>query len=202
METITLAVQKDWIELQGVSEGCFIQKISGAPLYYIYSARLPTASSEGFLLKESSTPDPLRGGRIFVKSRSFSRVVYAPANVDATLPDLLVGDLDQLETTNKENVVVAINELNQKIEDLVITSGAVIHEDYLHTVTTAEIANKELELNHLPVRSTVRVHVYQGTPQLLDVDYTVDGQLVKWSALAMELLLEVGTVLQVTYRRG
>lgn len=202
METITLAVQKDWIELQGVHEGCFIQKVSGAPLYYIYSARQPTETAEGFLLKESSAPEPLRGGRIFVKSRSFSRVVYAPANVDATLPDLLVGDLDDLETVHKENVVAAVNELNQKIEDLVISGGSLIHEDYLHTVTTGEIAAKELTLSHLPVRSTVRLHIYQGTPQLLDVDYTVDGQLVKWSALAMELLLEVGTVLQVTYRRG
>ena len=163
MDTRSLVLQKAWVELRDIPQGALIQKVSGAPVHYIYSTDLPKESDVGFPLPGQMTAI-LGGSRVFVRSRLLSTISYMPVDVEAL--------------------------------------NSVGIDDYDYTITDDDIAAKGFRLLNLPKRETVRITPYHGDLQRLDVDYTVDGQDVSWPALALELLLEEGDVVNVRYVRS
>jgi hypothetical protein len=65
-------------------------------------------------------------------------------------------------------------------------------------VTAEHIATKQLTLPSLP-RSEVLVHIVSGTAQKQNVDFTVSGLILSWASLSLELILDAGDCLSITY---
>lgn len=162
MDTRSLILQKAWVELTDIPQGALMQRVTGAPVHYIYSPEIPKESEVGFPLPGSITPI-LGGTRVFVRSRLLSTISYLPIDVQA------------LNSTGLD--------------------------DYDYTITDDDIQRAGLTLMNVPNRNTVRITPYHGDLQRLDVDYTVNGQEVSWDNLALELLLEVGDVVNIRYVR-
>jgi hypothetical protein len=198
LETITLEVRDFWIELNNVSEGVLLQKVDGAVVYYLYSDTVPTKKRDGFVLNKTDTPVSLFGGKIWVKSEGYTKVSYLAAKVDRPGLSDDIGDLSNLPTTNKDSLVDAIIELEGRIIDT--EAGA--FTSYYYIISAADIANKQLTLQHLPVRETVIIQPHMGIAQFLDIDFTVTGNIVNWDTLALELLLTEGQRLFISYTIG
>lgn len=107
-----------------------------------------------------------------------------------------VGDLSQLPTTNKSDIVGAIVELDGDIKNI-----PVFHQEKIE-LTALDIANKFIEFDFLPSTDSVELFVIQGINQKQNVDFVVTGQTLSWANLALELLLEVGSFLHISYKRG
>lgn len=67
-----------------------------------------------------------------------------------------------------------------------------------HTLTSGDIATKQITLNLTPTGG-VLVASPNGPVQVKDVDFALSGAVVSWSGLGLEALLEAGDVLIVTY---
>lgn len=106
-----------------------------------------------------------------------------------------VGDLSQLPTANKTDIVSAIIELDNSVDSIPLFSSEVIE------LTATHISNKSFLLDFEPKPSTLQLFVIQGILQKENVDFLVVGQTVSWSGLALELLLTVGTFVHVNYIR-
>lgn len=107
-----------------------------------------------------------------------------------------VGDLTQLPTSDKSDIVSAIVELDGDIKNI-----PVFHQEKIE-LTALDIANKFIELDFLPSTDSVELFVIQGINQKQNVDFVVTGQTLSWANLALELLLEVGSFLHISYKRG
>lgn len=107
-----------------------------------------------------------------------------------------VGDLSQLPTANKTDIVSAIIELDNSVDAIPLFSSEVIE------LTATHISNKSFLLDFEPKPSTLQLFVIQGILQKENVDFLVVGQTVSWSGLALELLLTVGAFVHVNYIRG
>lgn len=163
MDTRSLVLQKAWVELTDIPQGALLQRVSGAPVHYIYSTGIPKESDVGFPLPGTLT-GIIGGSRVFVRSRLLSTISYLPIDYAA------------------------------------ITGLAV--DDYDYTITDHDVANRGLTLLNNPYRDTVRITPYHGDMQKLDMDYTVNGREVTWAGLAMELLAEVGDVVNIRYNKA
>ncbi len=196
-QTIYIDVRDYWIPLEGVENGVLLQKISGSPLYYTYSDTRPDNSLIGHIEPIQNEPSPLFGGNIWVRSKNFARIAYTPSPV--TPPDLAsqIGDLNNLPTNNKESIVDSIIELESRITET--ETGQ--YYTYTHILLPVEITNKSLTLPHHPVRSSVRIVPVGGPEQFLDIDFTVqhNSNVVEWATLALELLVEAGEKLNISY---
>lgn len=202
MEQIrVLTVRKAWIELPDVSQGVRLQQISGAMFYYQYADREPDFRETGLVFQQDADGIlDLIGGRIWVRSTNYSVIGYQPANISSNTPGALIGDLGQLDTANKTNVVEAINELNARL-DLVGSQQFDIFMGDI-TITPEMITDKQLTLPFTPVPETVQLDVYGGIRQRRNVDFIVTGNTIAWDTLALELLLDPGSVISLQCFRG
>ena len=198
LKTINLEVREFWIELQDVHEGVLLQKVNGAVVYYLYSDITPDRKKIGFVLNKTDNPIPLYGGRIWVRSERYTEIAYTPVKVDKPNLEGDIGVLNNLPTNNKGSLVDAIIELEGRIQQ--IESNTVV--SYYYTVSNLDILNKQLTLQHLPVRDTVIIQPHMGIAQFLDVDFTVTGNIVSWDTLALELLLLEGQRIYISYTIG
>ncbi len=67
------------------------------------------------------------------------------------------------------------------------------------TLTPLMVLNKSLSLEYSPIPESLEITNYLGILQEQNVDYQLNGQIVSWNSLALELLLEVGDKLRITY---
>lgn len=195
LETITLEVREYWIELNDTLAGVLLQKVSGAIVYYLYSEKEPDRKRIGTVLNKTDNPVPLFGGKIWVRSEKYAVITYLSVPVDKPGLEQDIGDLTLLPTNNKESIVDAIVELEQRIA--ASESGG--YHAFKHVVTVSEISNKQLLLPHIPVRESINIQPQMGIPQFLDIDFTLTGNIVNWDALALELLLQSGQQLFISY---
>lgn len=69
---------------------------------------------------------------------------------------------------------------------------------FTHAITPAEITAKQLLLPTVP-QSEVIVSFVSGTTQRSNVDFQVTGLVMSWAGLSMELLLEAGDCISISY---
>lgn len=69
------------------------------------------------------------------------------------------------------------------------------------TLTPLMVLNKSLSLEYSPIPESLEITNYLGILQEQNVDYQLNGQIVSWNSLALELLLEAGDKLRITYSR-
>jgi hypothetical protein len=69
-------------------------------------------------------------------------------------------------------------------------------------VTNTMILNKEIELSYIPTLNSVRLSIIGGTEQREGIDFLVVDNIITWHFLALDLLLEVGTILSIDYIRS
>lgn len=218
METKTLLVRAAWVPLEGVENGTYLQKLSGAILYYSYAERRPLPSVEGHEFTSSDGSTPLLGGKIWVRSRSETRIAYTPAYIAPDTPGALIGNLHDLVTTDKTNVVSAVNELKVRCDSMqaqidalgndagsedgaVGASGGLVYSGEI-TLNATHVANRSVSLPFTPIAESVKLDVMGGVRQQRNIDYQVLGNSIAWPGLAMELYADIGTVLSIFYIRG
>lgn len=187
-----------WVELPGTSQGVILQRLSGAKLYYRYANERPHDDVYlGFLEGGGIEPISLIGGRIWVRSAGVTMLAWQAANIAPNTPGALIGDLNDYQGITHTNVVSILNELLQ------LQSSNVSAPVVLDIVLTAtDIANRYIDLPYPPLLNTLQLNVYGGIRQRLNVDFTLTGSRIAWSALALELLIDEGSVLSVFYFRG
>lgn len=70
-----------------------------------------------------------------------------------------------------------------------------------YVLTQGEVGSRSLLLPSTPeVPSRTIIHLESGIAQYPNVDFYIDGDLIRWNGLAMELLVEEGQRLHVTYQ--
>lgn len=199
LDTMTLRIRRTWVKLTGVSQGFYLQRVSGANVYYLYSPTPPKKNEIGHRYVNFNDPTPLVGGDVYVRSDGVSIIGVTPYIVtDRAGDDALdyIGDLGQLPTSNKQTLVGAIQEIYSSGGG----SGGGGNTIYYEVeVTALMVANKSLTLPDNPVPSSLRLNVYTGVLQRLNVDYTLTGDVVAWDSLGFELLIEEGMVLSFSY---
>lgn len=68
------------------------------------------------------------------------------------------------------------------------------------TLDSTQATNQELFLDKTPTdETTVVLDLPCGTVQVLDFDYSVDGNRVFWGGLALETVLSLGDKIVITY---
>lgn len=108
-----------------------------------------------------------------------------------------VGDLSQLPTIDKSNIVNSIIELDEEIT----ASSSILHlQDII--LTPLNITNFGVTLDFIPVSNSLELNVIGGILQKENVDFTVIGQQISWENLALELLVSEGSILHLSYIRG
>lgn len=65
-------------------------------------------------------------------------------------------------------------------------------------LSAAQVLAKQIELPSAP-QTEVLLDVVGGTLQKQNVDFVVTGNLLSWTGLSLELLLEVGNYLTISY---
>lgn len=106
-----------------------------------------------------------------------------------------VGDLSQLPTSDKTDIVSAIIELNTELNAI-----PNVYQQQIQ-LTATDISNKFIELDFIP-NSEVELFVVQGINQKQNVDFVVSGQTLSWANLALESLVSTGSFLHLSYIRG
>lgn len=225
--TKSFEVRRNWVYLEGTENGCLLQTEAGEVVYYVYSDYAPEPEMGGFPEDAVGGPSRLRGGNIWIRSKNWSRVSYMPYNVDAEAIDVIVGDLPDLNTSDKSNVVNSINELvatkadkadvgdinnlltpvkssivnaiNSLKQSVDVVSSLVVWSGEVE-ITAQHIADKQLILPETPT-GTVLFIPYGGVAQRQNVDFYVTGTVLAWDSLALELLLEVGDVIYIQFSR-
>ena len=187
-----------WVELPGTSQGVIIQRLSGAKLYYRYADTRPHDDVYlGFLEGGGIEPISLIGGRIWVRSAGTTMLAWQAAVIASNTPGALIGDLADYNGGNHTNVVSILNELLQ-----VQTTSDYVPVTLDLVLTLTDISNAYIDLPHTPMTDTLQLDVYGGTRQRRNVDFILTGSRLSWSTLALELLLDEGSVVSVFYFRG
>ena len=68
-------------------------------------------------------------------------------------------------------------------------------------VSPLMLATKSLTLQYDPLDVSVELSIYKGILQERNVDYVLTGQIITWDSLGLEVLLELGDTLHLTYFR-
>ena len=198
-----LILRKAWVRLEGTAQGVRLQLLSGTPFYYRYAQTEPYWKEVGFQFKEDEDKFvDLEGSplSIWVKSTEYTVIEYTPRNVGVGSPADVTGNLADLETTNKSNLVGAINELNQRIDDFSVSASAAFFGDFV--LSAGDISGKQLTLPFTPIPETLQLDVYGGIRQRRNVDFIVSGNVISWGSLALEMLVEQDSVLSIQCIRG
>lgn len=148
MDARTFILQKAWVEITDIPQGALMQRVSGAPVHYLYSNDLPRASDEGFPLPGTMTTI-LGGSRFFVRSRLLSTVTYLPVDVQA-LNGAGYDDYDYIITDNdlQNKRLILINDPSRDTVRITPYHGDMQRLDVDYTVTGREVnwSNLALEL--------------------------------------------------------
>ena len=112
-------------------------------------------------------------------------------------------DALQLQVNNLSNDVNALedktDDLQDQIDNISGSNVSGLGRQYF-TLTALDIANKFITLANTPLfPNEVDVYIYTGVNQQSGVDFIIDGNLLKWENLALELLVSVGSRIFVTY---
>lgn len=94
------------------------------------------------------------------------------------------------------------DDIAQMVADLQAQLDATYDELKVHriTVTQADIDAQGITLPEVPVDpSKVLVSPFGGIEQKAGTDFTVTGDFLSWSAMALELLVEPGSELLIRY---
>lgn len=201
LNTKTIEVFKPWMELEDVSQGFYLQRISGAVLYYIYSLERPNKAERGHRYVNFNDPTPLVGGRVWVRSDGVTTIAYTPYIVTDNAGDValdIIGDTSQLPTLHKETLVGSIREIFYNGTGGLVTSGN--YEEI--TITNAMLLNKQLTLENVPSDGKVQMGIFRGCDQQQNVDFVLlpNSNIVSWDGLALELLLEENDVVFFNYK--
>lgn len=201
LNTKTIEVFKPWMELEGVSLGFYLQRISGAVLYYIYSLERPNKTERGHRYVNFNDPTPLVGGRVWVRSDGVTTIAYTPYIVTDNAGDIaldIIGDTSQLPTLHKETLVGSIREIFYNGTGGLVTSGS--YEEI--TITNTMLLNKQLTLENVPSDGKVQMGIFRGCDQQQNVDFVLlpNSNVVSWDGLALELLLEENDVVFFNYK--
>lgn len=201
LNTKTIEVFKPWMELEGVSQGFYLQRISGAVLYYIYSLERPNKAERGHRYVNFNDPTPLVGGRVWVRSDGVTTIAYTPYIVTDNAGDIaldIIGDTSQLPTLHKETLVGSIREIFYNGTGGLVTSGS--YEEI--TITNTMLLNKQLTLGNVPSDGKVQMGIFRGCDQQQNVDFVLlpNSNVVSWDGLALELLLEENDVVFFNYK--
>lgn len=68
-------------------------------------------------------------------------------------------------------------------------------------VSPLMLDTKSLTLQYDPIDVSVELSIYKGILQERNVDYVLTGQIITWDSLGLEVLLELGDTLHLTYFR-
>lgn len=201
LNTKTIEVFKPWMELEGVSQGFYLQRISGAVLYYIYSLERPNKAERGHRYVNFNDPTPLVGGRVWVRSDGVTTIAYTPYIVTDNAGDIaldVIGDTSQLPTLHKETLVGSIREIFYNGTGELVTSGS--YEEI--TITNTMLLNKQLTLENVPSDGKVQMGIFRGCDQQQNVDFVLlpNSNVISWDGLALELLLEENDVVFFNYK--
>lgn len=201
LNTRNLEVYKVWLELQDTQDGFYLQRTSGAPLYYLYSSERPLKNVVGHRYVNFNDPTPLVGGRVWLRSDGITSVAYTPYIVTDNAGGIaldIIGDTSQLPTLHKATIVGSIREIfYQGI------GGALLEDKFEEVTITAQmILDKQLTLEHTPADGLVKIGVYRGCEQRQNVDYQLlpNSNVVSWETLALELLLEENDIVYIHYK--
>lgn len=208
--TRSLDIRNNWTKLEDTAKGVLIQHLGGAAAYYAYSQDIPEEESKGHLIVGSRGINSLLGGNIWVRSEGYSNIAYTPADVNANTVSVVVGALLDLNTDAKISIVEAINELVNTRASIAMVNTLVtlvsetipVEEVYDIQVTSQMIADRSYTLAHTPKTGSFALSIYTGIKQRNNVDYWIDGATIRWAGLALELLLDTDTVLDIRYVRG
>jgi hypothetical protein len=66
------------------------------------------------------------------------------------------------------------------------------------SLSPSQVLTKQIVLPTTP-RSTVLLHISEGTSQKQNVDFIVTGAVLSWAGLSLELLLAAGDYLSISY---
>jgi hypothetical protein len=108
-QTISIELRRIWVKLENTEHGVLLQREQGEVVFYAYGVYAPHPDSEGMAEDAQGGPTRLRSGDIWVRSRGWSKVAVTPFDVDSEQVDIIVGNLNDLTTPEKENTVEAIN---------------------------------------------------------------------------------------------
>jgi hypothetical protein len=79
-------------------------------------------------------------------------------------------------------------------------SLASLWEREIFALDGTDISNKYVTLSRVPLNaSTVNLKLSGGGVSLFSVDYTVSGDQVGWNALALDGIVSVGDILEISY---
>jgi hypothetical protein len=148
MDARTLILQKAWVEITDIPQGALMQRVSGAPVHYLYSNDLPKQADIGFPLPGSLTT-VLGGTRFFVRSRLLSTISYLPVDVLA-LNGSGYDDYDYIITDNdiQHKRLILVNDPSRDTVRITPYHGDMQRLDVDYTVTGREVSwdNLALEL--------------------------------------------------------
>ena len=69
-------------------------------------------------------------------------------------------------------------------------------------ITNDMIVNKEIELQYEPQPNTVRLSIIGGIEQKEGIDFIMVDNIVTWHFLALDLLIQVGSIISIDYIRS
>lgn len=149
MDTRTLILQKAWVEITDIPQGALMQRVSGAPVHYLYSNDLPRHADVGFPLPGSLTTI-LGGTRFFVRSRLLSTISYLPVDVLA-LNGSGYDDYDYIITDNDilHKRLILVNDPSRDTVRITPYHGDMQRLDVDYTVTGREVSWSSLALELL-----------------------------------------------------
>lgn len=107
-----------------------------------------------------------------------------------------------LRSTGTGNAEAFVKQTGQPEVPLVTgAAGAGQAKVQMFTLTAQDIQNKYIALDSAPsAPDKTLVQLQMGIAQYPNVDFYLDGQLLRWNSLAMELLVESGQRIHVTYQ--
>lgn len=114
-------------------------------------------------------------------------------NVTGFVEDILEGANIVIDRTNPAKLIISSTGGG---------GGGSLLQSYVEriTINNTIIADKKITLSFtVNEPSKIQVSVWGGILQLPNIDYTVDGNDIKWESLALELLLNNTDVMVVTY---
>jgi hypothetical protein len=89
---------------------------------------------------------------------------------------------------------------NGTIVDYGVLSGQKYHFVEYLTLSSGNIASKQITLSHSPLEvEQVMLDVLNNGPQYYDYDFTVSGSILSWSGKPLDGILSAGDKLRIQY---
>jgi hypothetical protein len=89
-------------------------------------------------------------------------------------------------------------QVNRRVGQPVFLAEGYAQEQFV--ITSTQFEAKRLTLSQIPAQpEQTSVFIIGGTEQLYNVDYQISGRDIVWAGLALEYLLDIGSVVIVRY---